>query len=586
MASMGQGGSAGNGGASGRPRHRPLQLAGGKGTSRGHVSGGASRDAGSVRAGAAKGGNRGPAPRDGRPTAHRTSRSPHAQGGRPSPRRQAGARVNRTRYGYPTVSERLVKGAGHRGGSRRNVIGTTVRHDGSLGYIRRGPFGAGSRRRGGLLRMAPYALGIVAAVLVLWSVGSAVQGGLGLFAAPQEEAPVELPAISGAMAEGMAVPPDQAHLQAVAPGARVLDPGRLTASGAGHVTFSAVGDNIANENLLEIADAAAGETGDDQYDFNAFYDGIRDAVRSYDISLINQETTLGGPDRYGYNGYPSFNTPDSMADAIASAGWDVVSINSNHTYDTGEEAIQHGLAVWQGKASDLLAIGSYATAEERDRVQLVECNGVRIAFLSYCYGQNGYDQSELPNDFYSVPYVREDMQADVARARTVADAVVVYMHWGTEYTHEPDETQRAWAQELADAGVDLVVGSHAHVIQPMEWLEGAGGKTLVVYGLGDVWSGYDSYPECVLSGMFTCEFVKLGADAAAEAGRGVSIENVVWHPLIEHMENGTDTVYLVSDYSAEQANANELLGDVEGDRYTWMCDLSRQVIGEDFTVDL
>ena len=104
--------------------------------------------------------------------------------------------------------------------------------------------------------------------------------------------------------------------------------------------------------------------------------------------------------------------------------------------------------------------------------------------------------------------------------------------------------------------------------------------------MGDLWSGYDAYPETILSGMMTCDIVKLDADAAAEAGRGVAIENVVWHPLIEHMEGRSDTVYLVRDYTAAQANANELLTDVVGDRYSWMCDLSHQVIGEGFTIDL
>lgn len=519
------------------------------------------------------------------PTAPNGTRAP-----RPSSRRRDPARVNRTRFGYPTVSERLAKSAGRVAPHRRSVVGSTVQHNGSLGYIGRGPFGRGSSQRraarAGLLKVAPYALGAVVAVALLWGIGSAVQGGWSplAFLVPAS-APVELTGAARGIAGALEIPPEQSTLQVRSGGARVLTPGRVTATGTGRVTFSAVGDNLANENLLTIADAASGATGDGQYDFNAFYDGIRDEIQGYDIAFVNQETTLGGPDRYGYNGYPSYNTPDTMADALIAAGWDVISLNTNHTYDTGEPAIQHSHEVW-GAHPEVLTIGSYATDAARNRVQLVECNGMRIAFLSYSYGQNGYDQSELPNDYYAVPYVREDMQADVARARTVADAVVVYMHWGTEYEHEPSDTQRMWAQELADAGVDLVIGSHAHVIQPMEWLEGAGGKTLVVYGMGDLWSGYDSYPETILSGMMTCDIVKLDADAAAEAGRGVAIENVVWHPLIEHMEGGSDTVYLVRDYTAEQANANELLTDVVGDRYSWMCDLSHQVIGEGFTIDL
>ncbi|WP_158095355.1 CapA family protein [Collinsella sp. An2] len=471
-------------------------------------------------------------------------------------------------------------------GKRRSVIGTQIQHNASLGYIGRGRGGARRRAaRANVLHALPAVVAVAVAALGLWGVGSLVQSGFDPFASASVASPdaSSCTAVERAAARGIDVPPVQASIQVTSPGAVVLGAGSATSSGEGHVTFSAVGDNIANENLLELADVAAGEVGDDQYDFNAFYDGIRDAVQSYDISFINQETTLGGPDRYGYNGYPSFNTPDSMADAIVGAGWDVVSINSNHTYDTGEPAVQHSLGVWGAKANDVMAIGSFANEDERDRVRMVERNGVRIAFLSYSYGQNGYDQDELPNDYYAVPYVQEDMQADVARARKVADAVVVYMHWGTEYEHDPDETQRAWAQELADAGVDLVIGSHAHVIQPMEWVEGAGGKTLVVYGLGDVWSGYHDKPECILSGMFTCEFVCKSEKDAKEEGRAVSIENVAWHPLVEHWEDGADTVYPLSDYTEKQASANELLAGLD-DPYAWMQDLTRQVIGEDFTV--
>lgn len=577
------------GGGDARPPRRPAAASGRKGAApapaaRPHASGGGPKGPGRKPA---------PAPRPGAPR-RRSATGPTAPNGtrapRPSSRRRDPARVNRTRFGYPTVSERLAKSAGRVAPHRRSVVGSTVQHNGSLGYIGRGPFGRGSSQRraaqAGLLKVAPYALGVVVAVALLWGIGSAVQGGLSplAFLVPAS-APVELTGAARGIAGALEIPPEQSTLQVRSGGARVLTPGRATATGTGRVTFSAVGDNLANENLLTIADAASGATGDGQYDFNAFYDGIRDEIQGYDIAFVNQETTLGGPDRYGYNGYPSYNTPDTMADALIAAGWDVISLNTNHTYDTGEPAIQHSHEVWSAHP-EVLTIGSYATDAARNRVQLVECNGMRIAFLSYSYGQNGYDQSELPNDYYAVPYVREDMQADVERARAVADAVVVYMHWGTEYEHEPSDTQRTWAQELADAGVDLVIGSHAHVIQPMEWLEGAGGKTLVVYGMGDLWSGYDSYPETILSGMMTCDIVKLDADAAAEAGRGVAIENVVWHPLIEHMEGGSDTVYLVRDYTAEQANANELLTDVVGDRYSWMCDLSHQVIGEGFTIDL
>ena len=365
---------------------------------------------------------------------------------------------------------------------------------------------------------------------------------------------------------------------------RILDAGRTTETGDGRVTFSAVGDNLYNKNLLDLADAHAGSVGDNQYDFAPFYQDIKKLVRSYDVSFINQETTLGGPDRYGYNGYPSYNTPDSLADTVADVGWRVVNTNSNHTYDTWVPSIEHAQGVWNAKRDKLFTIGSYTSKEDRQSVRMVECNGLRIAFLSYSYGQNGYTQADLPNDYYAVPYTTEGMQADVKRAQKYADAVVVYLHAGEEYKHDPSEQQRTWTQECADAGVDLVIGSHVHVIQPMEWLDAAdGGKMLAVYGLGDFLSGYHNYPETILSGMFTCTFERV--KEPKEGARKVAVKDVKWIPLIEHWEDGNSTVRTVKGYTDEQARANELLAGLP-DPLGWIKQTTSDVIGPDFEIDM
>lgn len=363
------------------------------------------------------------------------------------------------------------------------------------------------------------------------------------------------------------------------PAVKLLDEGRATESGAGHVTFAAFGDNLANDNILAIADSWAGEEGDDVYTFTPLYDNVRSEIGSYDIAFVNQETTLGGTGDgdFEFTGYPSYNTPDTMADALVESGFRVINTNSNHTYDWWTGAIEHAQALWNGYNS-VLTIGSYQDQQDRDTVRVVECNGVRIAFLSYSYGQNGYEQSDLPNDYYAVPFSEEALTNDVAAARKVADVVVVYLHAGTEYTFEPDEEQVAWAQACADNNVDLVIGSHVHVIQPMRYLTRAdGGQMLAVYGLGDFVSGYEDYPETVLSGEFSCEFVV--------DGDKVSVENIAWHPVIEHREGSTDTVYLVRDYTNELAESNELLAGLDSP-YDWLIETTHSVIGDDFTIDV
>lgn len=368
----------------------------------------------------------------------------------------------------------------------------------------------------------------------------------------------------------------------------LLDQGRTTASGDGRVTFCAVGDNLMNQNLLDLVYSW---NDDGTYDFSPLYREIEDDVAGYDVAFINQETTLGGTDQFDYSGYPSYNTPDSMADAVEDAGFRVVTANTNHTYDTWVASIEHALGVW-AEHDNVLLIGSYASAEDAAKVQMVECNGLRIAFLSYSYGQNGYELSDLPNDYYAVPIPssQEELAADVAAAREVADVVVVYLHDGVEYTHEPSEEQRSFAQWCADEGVDLMIGSHCHWIQSMEWItrgedaegvdnnpDDSGNQMLAVYGLGDFLSGYHNNPECVLSGMFSCTFVRKGDT--------VHVEDVVWTPLIEHWEGTEDYVIPVRDYTEEMAENNELLTDLD-DPYAWLRETSQSVIGDGFTIDM
>lgn len=359
---------------------------------------------------------------------------------------------------------------------------------------------------------------------------------------------------------------------------KLLDEGRVTGSGLGRMTFSAVGDNLMNENLLELADGWAGESGDGEYDFSPFYTEISEYIKNnVDVSFINQETTLGVYEGHGWAGYPSYNTPESMADAVADAGWRVVNTNSNHTYDTWTDSIEHAQQIWASKTG-LLTIGSYTSESDRSEIRVVECNGIRVAFLSYCYGQNSYEQSDLPNDYYSVPYDADKMTEEVAKAKLVSDAIVVYLHAGIEYDNNPSDYQVEIAQEVANAGAKAILFSHSHVIEPVEWITAeSGNEVLCAYGLGDFIAGYTDWPDTIMSGMLTFDFVR------SEEGK-VNAENVVWHPLIEHLDGTYDKVRFVKNYSADEAKTNELLTSLD-DPYQWIIDQTNAVIGDKITID-
>ena len=334
------------------------------------------------------------------------------------------------------------------------------------------------------------------------------------------------------------------------------------------VSFVAVGDNVPNDVLAEYADACAGEPGDGAYDYKPLFAHVKPLVEVADLSYIDQEVHIGGVE-IGPAGYPSFNTTDEMADAVVDCGFDLVASASNHAYDWGAfGAVEHSRAVWNQQP--VAFTGTATSEEEAAEIPVVERNGITFALLNYTYGVNGYTREDIPA--YAVNFIDEDrIRDDVARARTQADVVVAAMHWGTENETDPDAQERAWAQLLADEGVDIVLGSHPHVTQPLTWLTGAAGnRTLVAYSLGNfIIQHADPTPYNDLEGMLACDFVKYAdgeqppADAAdhdAASGytnaAGVTIERVRWIPLVYHGVEGEYAVWPLADYTAEQAARN------------------------------
>ena len=341
------------------------------------------------------------------------------------------------------------------------------------------------------------------------------------------------------------------------------------------VSFVAVGDNLPETSIGAYADACAGEAGDGLYDYRPIYAAVKPYVESADLAYIKQETHLGG-DEIGPRGWPSFNTTDAMADAIVDAGFDLVASASNHAYDWGYfGAVEHSRSVWNQKP--VAFTGTAVNEEEAQAIPVVERNGISFALLDYTYGVNGYAQGDLPS--YAVNFIDEErIAADVARAHEMADIVLVAMHWGTENLTEADAEQQRLAQFLADLEVDVVLGSHPHVIGPLAWVQGASGhRTLVAYSLGIFVSRHEAPAlENELEGMLSCDFVR-------EDGV-VSIQNVVWTPLVNHTEEGAFSVYALKDYTPELAARHTLLSQLD-DPIGQLGALTRQVIGEEFPID-
>ena len=225
------------------------------------------------------------------------------------------------------------------------------------------------------------------------------------------------------------------------------------------------------------------------YDFTNILKYIKPIVSEYDLKYYNQETILGGTS-LGLSGYPQFNSPQEVGDAFVDAGFNLVSLATNHSMDnyyrTNGKTIKNSTDYWK-KQENVIAAGSYNSEEDRDLEIIKEVNGLKYAFLSYTEQTNGISVPSGKSYLVNV-YSRDKVKKDVEKYRDKVDAIIVAMHWGSEYTHYPTSSEKEKANYLASLGVNLIVGCHPHVIQPMTYI----GDTLVIYSLGNFVSNQDT----------------------------------------------------------------------------------------------
>lgn len=259
------------------------------------------------------------------------------------------------------------------------------------------------------------------------------------------------------------------------------------------ISMIMVGDNLIHDSIYNEA------YNNGTYDFTSMYARIKPIVSKYDIAYYNQETILGGSD-IGVSSYPAFNSPYEVGDAMIDAGFNLVSLATNHTLDRGEKAILNSRAYWN-KKSNVLAVGSYSSFEEKERVQIKEINNIKYTMLNYTYGTNGIS---VPNDKDYLVNVwpvmgsdpdgdelyqsyKEQVKKDVDGLRDKVDVLIVAMHWGIEYEKMPSDYQVDAAKYLESLGVDIIIGTHPHVVGPVDYIN----DTLVVYSLGNFLSAHE-----------------------------------------------------------------------------------------------
>lgn len=239
------------------------------------------------------------------------------------------------------------------------------------------------------------------------------------------------------------------------------------------------------------------DQGNGTYDFSGILENVGRLSEGYDLKYYNQETILGGTE-LGLHGYPTFNSPQEVGDAMVNMGFGLVSTANNHSLDQGLTGISRSCEYWARQEAEkgVHMAGTYDSQEAHDALNVYEVNGITYTFLSWTYGCNGLVPPEGYEYIVNIYTDHVDELLDqVARANEISDVVIVAMHWGTEYSMEANDEQRDLAQRLSEAGADIIVGNHPHVIQPIEWVNDH--KTICYYAMGNMVSAQIEEPNLV-----------------------------------------------------------------------------------------
>lgn len=343
----------------------------------------------------------------------------------------------------------------------------------------------------------------------------------------------------------------------------------LTADDTSSLTLLAVGDNLIHIQVIE-----SGEQEDGTYNYDHLYTNFKQEISEADIAVINQETILGG-DQFPYSGYPNFNSPEEIGDAVINAGFDVVLQATNHTMDMGLNGVLNTFDFWD-KHPEITVLGINRSEEEREQIKIVEKNGIKLALLNYTFSLNGYT---VPKD---MPYLvnmldKGKMAADIEKAEQLADFTIVFPHWGTEYVYEPTNAQENLTSFFYEQGVDLVIGTHPHVLEPVEWIEdNSEHRMLVYYSLGNFISYQREAPR-MLGGIANVTITK------DDEGTYISDSSIT--PIVTHYENGPAdyhyALYELDDYSEALAKVHGVSDLAQNGPITYQdtLELAKEVLG-------
>lgn len=323
------------------------------------------------------------------------------------------------------------------------------------------------------------------------------------------------------------------------------DAGHIS-SDAERVTLIAVGDNIMHLGICrQMHDERA-----DTYDFSPLYEHVAERISSYDLASVCQETAFVH-DRSAVNDYPDFGTPEEAGDALVAAGFDIVASATNHVCDRGLGGLEDTCAFWASKHPDITVLGLHATPEDADMIDYLTCGNMRFALFDATYGLNGHQQPNGQEWRVDTIDDLDRLSEQIKHAEGEADLSVCFLHIGDEYAEEPSDEQRLVVERLVDAGADLVICSHPHIVQPAERVRtDAGAEAVVFWSLGN-FASQQTDMRTVLGGAAS---IAIGRD---DNGNAV-VESFDLIPTVCHFDAQTTCVYFLEDYTDELASTHYL----------------------------
>lgn len=343
------------------------------------------------------------------------------------------------------------------------------------------------------------------------------------------------------------------------------------------VSFSASGDNLIHSPIYKQAARRAREG--ERYNFDACYEHLAPLYARQDVNWINQETLCST--ELEPSTYPCFSTPGECAESLYRAGVRVFSLSNNHTYDKGARGIAATLRFWDTMPEDVVTTGLWLGESDYGTIPLQTVNGVTIAYLSYTEHTNGIQRSSGMEANIIYTSQTDVIEQQVRAARQLADFVMVGVHWGTENSHTINDGQRTLAQQLADWGTDVIIGTHPHVLQDAAWLTAEDGRQVfAAYSLGNLIST-QSKPDQVIGAILT---LKLEKTTNPDGTIHCAVLDPKLHPTVTHYDAGKSNVrtYLYRDYTPELAKSHGVRAEYGSFNYDYIRECAQKNISEEF----